>query len=81
MATRIGIRELRNRTSDVVRIAAEEGEVIITEHGTPVAVLRPYEDGWREEATRLLDESVDGSSDTGLSALLADDDIASMSDL
>lgn len=42
MATQIGIRELKNQASKIVRAVREEAaEYIITVNGEPVAVLRP----------------------------------------
>ncbi len=43
MTTRIGVRELKNQASRVVRSVREEmAEYIITVQGEPVAVLRPF---------------------------------------
>jgi prevent-host-death family protein len=45
MVTKIGIRELKNDTSRIVRTVREEmAEYVITVHGKPVAVLRPLAD-------------------------------------
>ena len=42
MAEKIGMRELKNQASKIVRAVREEmAEYIITVHGEPVAVLRP----------------------------------------
>lgn len=42
MAEKIGMRELKNQASKIVRSVREEmAEYIITIHGEPVAVLRP----------------------------------------
>lgn len=42
MATQIGVRELKNQASKIVRAVREEAaEYIITVNGEPVAVLRP----------------------------------------
>lgn len=53
MAIHIGIRELKNQASKIVRAVREEAaEYIITIHGEPVAVLRPLteaEQGQRQE--------------------------------
>ena len=44
MAQQIGIRELKNQVSGIVRRVREESaEYIITHHGTPVAIIRPIE--------------------------------------
>jgi prevent-host-death family protein len=38
----IGIRQLKNEASEILRTVREEGlEYVITYHGEPVAVLRP----------------------------------------
>jgi prevent-host-death family protein len=51
LAKEIGVRELKNQTSQIVRAVREEmAEYIITVHGEPVAVLRPLTD---EETQRL----------------------------
>lgn len=76
----IGIRDLRNNTSAVVDRVQVEGEIIITSHGKPVAVLRPYQEAWKLEAMRLLHSSTE-PIDSGLADLLAADDLASMDDL
>lgn len=45
MSTIIGIRELKNQTSRIVRAVREEmAEYVITVRGEPVAVLRPLTD-------------------------------------
>lgn len=42
MSKKIGVRELKNKTSSIVREVREEAtEYVITHHGQPVAVLRP----------------------------------------
>lgn len=44
MIKTIGIRELKNQTSGIVRQVREgSAEYIITHHGLPVAILRPIE--------------------------------------
>lgn len=49
--SRIGIRELKNRTSRVVdEVHEREQEYVVTKRGKPVAVLRPWtEDDERKE--------------------------------
>src|SRR4051812_14738245 len=43
MATTIGVRELKNQVSRIVRSVREEmAEYVITVNGEPVAVIRPY---------------------------------------
>jgi len=45
MPQKIGIRELKNQTSNIVRRVREEAvEYVITHHGQPVAILRPISD-------------------------------------
>jgi antitoxin (DNA-binding transcriptional repressor) of toxin-antitoxin stability system len=36
------VRDLRTRFPRVKALVDEEGEVIVTDHGRPVCVLRPY---------------------------------------
>ena len=51
MTESIGIRELKNQTSRVLRVVREEmAEFIVTHHGKPVADLRPLTD---EESQQL----------------------------
>ncbi len=50
MATEIGIRELKNNASKIVRAVREEAaEYIITVNGERVAVLRPLTDAETEQ--------------------------------
>jgi prevent-host-death family protein len=45
MPNTIGVRELKNQASKIVRTIREEmAEYIVTVQGKPVAVLRPYTD-------------------------------------
>lgn len=45
MPATIGVRELKNQTSRVIRTIREEmAEYVITVHGKPVALLRPLTD-------------------------------------
>ncbi len=51
MSQQIGIRELKNQTSSIVRQVREQAaEYVITHHGQPVAILRPI----RAEDTEKL---------------------------
>ena len=51
MPTTIGVRELKNQTSRVIRAVREEmSEYVVTLRGEPVAVLRPLTE---EEMKRL----------------------------
>ncbi len=50
MSQEIGIRELKNQTSSIVRRVREEAaEYVITHHGQPVAILRPIQAEDKEE--------------------------------
>ena len=50
MATEIGIRELKNNASKIVRAVREEAaEYIITVNGEPVAMLRPLTEAETEQ--------------------------------
>ncbi|MCP4359145.1 MAG: type II toxin-antitoxin system prevent-host-death family antitoxin [Chloroflexi bacterium] len=56
MAEKIGVRELKNQTSKVVRAVREEMvEYIITVHGEPVALIRPLT---REDSEQLQREQI-----------------------
>jgi prevent-host-death family protein len=51
MPTRIGVRELKNQASQVIRAVREEmAEYVVTLRGEPVAILKPLT---AEEAHRL----------------------------
>lgn len=64
MASRIGIRELKNRASEIVHEVQEsKAEYVVTLRGEPVAILLPFpqegqrdlRQAQREEALRKLD--------------------------
>ena len=56
MSSRVGVRELKNQTSQIVRTVREEMvEYVITVKNKPVAVLRPFTE---EDATRLRREEL-----------------------
>ena len=60
MPESIGVRELKNQTSRVLRAVREEmAEYVITLHGKPVAVLRPLTD---EESQQLTQHGIDKSA-------------------
>ena len=62
----IGIRQLKNETSEIIRAVREEkAEYIITLRGQPVAVLRPLEER-AEDADTIL--ALAGSVFSGLDA-------------
>ncbi len=44
MAT-VGVRELKNRLTEYLRRTKQGEEVVVTERGRPVALLRPIETG------------------------------------
>ena len=59
MPTTIGVRELKNHTSRVIRAVREEmHEYVVTLRGEPVAMLRPLTE---EEAQRLRQEEIDAA--------------------
>ena len=61
MAERIGVRELKNHTSRVIRAVREElSEYIVTLRGEPVAVLRPLTE---DETQRLRQIELDAAMD------------------
>ncbi|MFC2046181.1 type II toxin-antitoxin system Phd/YefM family antitoxin [Chloroflexota bacterium] len=59
MPNTIGVRELKNQTSRVLRAVREEmSEYVVTLRGEPVAVLRPLTE---EEAQRLRKTEIDAA--------------------
>jgi prevent-host-death family protein len=57
MPEAVGVRELKNQASRVIRAVTEEmAEYVITLRGEPVAMLRPLTE---EERDRLREEQVD----------------------
>jgi prevent-host-death family protein len=49
----VGVRELKNRASAIVNEVREQAaEYVVTVHGEPVAVLRPYSDEDRRSDRR-----------------------------
>ena len=47
----VGVRELKNATSEIIRTVREErAEYIITYRGEPVAVIRPFPDETEPQA-------------------------------
>ena len=56
MARKIGVRELKNQTSRVLRTIREEmAEYVVTLRGEPVALLRPLTE---DEAERLQQDDI-----------------------
>jgi len=60
MAARIGVRELKNRTSEIVREVREErATYVVTVRGEPVAELRPLGDpSIRERRREEVDQVI-----------------------
>ncbi len=59
MTATIGVRELKNQTSRVIRAVREEmTEYVVTLRGEPVALLRPLTE---EETQRLRRVEIDGT--------------------
>jgi prevent-host-death family protein len=57
MPATIGVRELKNRTSRVIRAVSEEmTDYVVTLRGEPAAILRPLTE---EEAQRLRKVEID----------------------
>jgi prevent-host-death family protein len=57
MLATVGVRELKNETSRIVRTVHKENiEYVITVRGEPVAVLRPFGD---EDVRRLRKAKID----------------------
>ena len=49
---RVGVRELKNQTTDIIRNVRENrAEYVVTYRGRPVAVLLPLSSDWLEEET------------------------------
>lgn len=46
MATRVGIRELRDNLTALMRRVRDGETIEVTHHGKPVAVISPAEDDW-----------------------------------
>ncbi len=57
MPTRVGVRELKNQTSRIIRAVREDlSEYVVTLRGVPVAVLRPWTEA---EEQRLRQVEID----------------------
>ena len=60
MPESIGVRELKNQTSRILRAVREEmAEYVVTLHGKPVAVLRPLTE---EESLQLQQHEIEKST-------------------
>lgn len=54
MSSLIGVRELKNQASEIVRAVREQmTEYVITVHGDPTAILRPFTDDDRLRLKQL----------------------------
>jgi prevent-host-death family protein len=40
-SVQVGVRELKNRLTSYLKLVKEDQEVIVTERGTPVAIIQP----------------------------------------
>ena len=59
---RVGIRELKNRTSEIVRAVRERGaRYIVTHQGRPVGLLLPVDEESLEAAVRPAAEGATGA--------------------
>jgi len=57
MTSKIGVRELKNRASEIVReVHEQEAEFIVTLRGEPVAVLRPLTEKSGRELLRAEED-------------------------
>lgn len=52
----VGIRELKNEASEIIRSVREErAEYVVTHRGKPVAVILPVDEAWqKDEADRTI---------------------------
>ena len=59
---RVGVRELKNRTTDIIRDVREnQAEYVVTYHGRPIAILLPVDKAWLEsEARRAAEAAMPG---------------------
>lgn len=58
MTTEIGVRELKNNATRIVRAVREEqAEYIVTVHGKPAAILRPLTPDERERLRKARAEA------------------------
>jgi prevent-host-death family protein len=63
--TTVGVRELRQRASDLLRLVAEGETVEITDRGRPVALLTPLPEGSPIEQMRAAGEIEPATADVG----------------
>ena len=65
MASRIGVRELKNKASEIVREVHErDAEYIVTLRGEPVAILRAFPGKSAEDSLRAQREDALARLDT-----------------
>ena len=56
---RIGVRELKNRATEILRQVRENrAEYVVTYYGRPVAVLLPVDERWLAEEAKRATEAV-----------------------
>ena len=61
---RIGVRDLKNRASQIIRdIRENRAEYVVTYHGQPVAVLMPLDKEWLEDETKRAVEATTPGED------------------
>jgi prevent-host-death family protein len=61
---RVGVRELKNRATEIIRNVREnQAEYIVTYHGRPVAVLLPVDKDWAETEDKHAAEAVTPGDD------------------
>lgn len=70
----VGIRELKNDTSEIIRAVREErAEYVVTLRGRPVALIVPVDEGWAEaEASRAARQRDDAAFWERMAALGAE---------
>lgn len=61
--TRVGVRELRQRASELLRLVAKGETVEITDRGRPVALLGPLPDGDPLDRLRAAGEVAAATAD------------------
>ena len=67
----VGVRELRNRTAEVIQAVRNGEAVVLTVHGQAVADIVPHRQRGRWlSGAELAGELVDRAADAGLSAEL-----------
>lgn len=61
--TRVGVRELRQRASELLRLVEQGDTVEITDRGRPVALLTPWPEGSPLEQLRRTGEVAPATAD------------------